>query len=98
MKKLVYIFDKKYKCVSFIVHKEGHTLIKRYDIGTVICPRAVVWPFHYIAIIYLKDITLKEYFIWVCCVNIFQLTLQANNCMKCLRKTSVNKIAGKQGQ
>ena len=42
MKKLVYIFDKKYKCVSFIVHKEGHTLIKSYDIGTVICPRAVV--------------------------------------------------------
>ena len=26
MKKLVYFFYKKYKCVPFIVHKEGHTL------------------------------------------------------------------------
>ena len=28
----------------------------------------------------------------------FQLTLQANNCMKFLRKMSVNQISGKQDQ
>jgi len=45
--------------------------------------------------IYVKDLTLKEYFIWICCVNIFQITLQANNCMKCLRKMSANQSAKK---
>ena len=35
MKKLVYVLDKKYKCVSFIVHKEGHTLNNANDMKTL---------------------------------------------------------------
>jgi len=53
---------------------------------------------YYITIIYFKKLTFKEYFIWICCVNIFQITLQAYNCMKYLRKMTANQIAEKQGQ
>jgi len=30
MKKILFIFDKKYKCVSFVVNYKGHTLTKVY--------------------------------------------------------------------
>jgi len=47
---------------------------------------------------YLKYIGFQEYFIWIRCVNIVQLTLQSQSCMKFLRKMLANQIKGKQGQ
>jgi len=65
-------------------------LNKRFDIDTVICPKAfglMLIRLHednfitYLTIIYLKDMSLKY---------------QANNCLKYLRELSANQIAGKQ--